>query len=130
MDSTELDVLLSSHAGLRSSVHDVRGAAQASVLCWGNVDDEARHGTFDVIIGADVVTTLYDPIALADTIYNLSHAGTKVYISFKERLSSIHDTFHNAIRKRFAGMEIIKPLHSRNRNADVRIIVAHSKKRL
>jgi hypothetical protein len=105
-----------------------RGSAVPSVLCWGNKDQEAQHGPHDIILGADVVATLYDPVALAETIHHLSHKSTKVYISFKERLSSIHRQFEAAMHDRFERIDILPPVGSRNHNPAVQILVAESKK--
>ncbi|GAX22985.1 hypothetical protein FisN_15Hh119 [Fistulifera solaris] len=104
-----------------------RGSATASVLCWGNKEQQESHGTFDVIVGADLVASLYDPYALADTLFQLCHNQSKVYISFKERQTEYHVMFETAMRKRFSKMDIMIP-QSRNANPAVRILVAESKK--
>lgn len=98
----------------------------ASVLEWGDRAAEERHGTFDVVIGADVVASLYDPIQLARTIVRLCHATTVVYISFKERLSAIHRQFEAEMDRLFRETEMVRP-ESRNRNPDIRILVARCK---
>ena len=99
-----------------------------SVLEWGDREAEARHGTFDVVFGADVVASLYDPVALAHTIANLCHNETAVYIGFKERLSTVHRQFEAAMANLFRSIEIVaRPVVSRNRNPDVNILVAHGK---
>jgi Lysine methyltransferase len=96
-------------------------------LDWA--DTETSHGPFDVVLGADVVATLYDPVALAHTVKRLCHDETRVYISFKERLSTIHRQFEEEMSKLFSEVRIIErrengqPL-SRNRNPDVRILIA------
>ena len=53
---------------------------------------------YDLIIGADIVASLYDPVALANAIYSLAGKHTKVYISFKGRAEEYHDAFNVAIR--------------------------------
>jgi hypothetical protein len=105
-----------------------RGSVMASVLCWGNLEQEAQHGKFDIVFGADVVSTLYDPIALAETISNLSHSQSIVYVSFKERLSSIHRQFEESMHERFGTIEILQPRTSRNLNPEVHILVARHRK--
>ena len=82
--------------------------------------------TFATILGADVVAKLYDPHALVQTICQCSNAQTSVYISFKKRLSSLHRTFEEEMAKHF-DITIVEP-HSRNRNPQVRILVATNKK--
>jgi len=99
----------------------------AQVLDWAKVeagiaDDTAP--TYDVILGADVVASLYDPVALARTIHALARADSIVYLTFKERLSTIHRQFENEIDNLFGEWNIFSPPpHSRrNHNPDVRII--------
>lgn len=122
------------------------------VLAWGCRQDEERHGLFDIVVGADVVATLYDPLALVETISRLCHEESQVFISFKERLSSLHRQFEEDMRSHFAMVGILhQPLQrfastatntseihndspsddtimSRNRNPDVHILVASGKK--
>lgn len=125
-DTKDLDEVYWEYMGGESGRRDSRGSASASVLCWGNKEQEASHGTFDVILGADLVASLYDPYALADTVFHLCHNSTKVYISFKERQTEYHVMFETAMRKRFTKLEILSP-QSRNANPGVRIIVAENK---
>lgn len=101
-----------------------------SILDWGDQDDIERHGTFDIVLGADVVASLYDPLALANTIASLCHSSQSVvYISYKERLSVIHRDFEAAMQQRFDTMELLpQPYASRNRNPDVYILVARGKR--
>jgi len=112
---------------------------KASVLEWGDLDAEAASGTFDVILGADVVASLYDPVLLAQTIYRLSHDESIVYISFKERLSTVHRQFEDEMRRLFENVTVVPPViqndngtttlwRSRNRNPDIQILKACVKK--
>lgn len=97
----------------------------AQVLDWADVQADASNAmTYDVILGADVVASLYDPVALAKTIHALAHGDTVVYLTFKERLSSIHRQFESAVDDLFDQWEIYDPPpHTRrNRNPDVRIM--------
>jgi predicted nicotinamide N-methyase len=133
LDAKKLDEVYWEYMGGEASssssdYRDSRESATASVLCWGNKEQEESHGTFDVIIGADLVASLYDPYALADTVFHLCHNQSKVYISFKERQTEYHVMFETAMRKRFSKLEILLP-NSRNANPEVRILVAESKKK-
>ncbi|GAX23399.1 hypothetical protein FisN_15Lh119 [Fistulifera solaris] len=130
LDTKNLDEVyweyMGGEASSSSGCHDSRGSATASVLCWGNKEQEKSHGTFDVIIGADLVASLYDPYALADTVFHLCHNQSKVYISFKERQTEYHVMFETAMRQQFSKLEILLP-NSRNANPEVKILVAESK---
>jgi len=95
------------------------------VLDW---DGNKYHGTFDVIVGADVVASLYDPVALARTIHATAHTSSMIFVSFKERLSCIHRRFENEMKTLFETLETVKPEGSRNHNPDVQILIARGKK--
>jgi hypothetical protein len=123
----EDDGVLSDYAGDDSKLS--HGSVSAFPLPWG-CSDYSRHGTFDVVVGADVVASLYDPVALAQTISSVSHSESVVYVSFKERLSTIHRSFEDEMRSLFEFMEISKPSGSRNRNPDIQILIARGKKKL
>ena len=98
----------------------------AQVLDWSDVVTNPQHyqnNNYDVILGADVVASLYDPVALAQTMYTLAHGNTVVYLSFKERLSVMHRQFEAAIAERFEEWHIISSgSGSRNRNPEVQIM--------
>jgi Lysine methyltransferase len=107
-------------------------SVQVATLDWADAS-RSMLGQFDVVMGADVVATLYDPCALAETIHRLCRDDeTIVYISFKERLSTIHRQFEQHMRNRFSKVQIIdqrengQPL-SRNRNPSVRILIAQQR---
>jgi SAM-dependent methyltransferase len=62
-------------------------SVSAFPLAWG-CSDYSTHGTFDVVMGADVVASLYDPVALlAKIIWSVAPHSRSivVYVSFKER---------------------------------------------
>ena len=118
------------HRDVVSNNEHVRGSVSASILTWGDRGQEESHGTFDIVFAADVVATLYDPVALAKTIANLCHDKTTVYVSFKERLSSIHRHFEESMGARFGRIDIIRPTESRNRNPEIRIMIARAKRKL
>jgi Lysine methyltransferase len=111
----------------KSNTKSTSSIVEVYPLDWA--DTESSHGPFDVVLGADVVASLYDPVALAHTVKRLCHDETRVYISFKERLSTIHRQFEEEMSRLFSEVRIIdqrengQPM-SRNRNPDVRILIA------
>jgi Lysine methyltransferase len=97
--------------------------ATAFPLAWGtNV-----KGHYDVILGADVVAGIYDPIKLAQTIADLCHDHTLVYITVNSRLTEIIATFEVAMNQHFEHIEHRAPV-SRNKNPNVSILVATGKR--
>jgi Lysine methyltransferase len=109
-----------------------------SPLDWDNSDQkrslrESKDGRpWDVVFGADIVASLYDPVSLAQTIAGLcSTAKTVAYVGFKERLSTIHRQFESEMAAWFRDIEILRPPHNgcRNRNPDVYILTARGKRR-
>jgi hypothetical protein len=128
-DDDDDDGLLSEYTGSDSDSKQSHSSVSAFPLAWG-CSDYSKHGTFDVVMGADVVASLYDPVALAKTIWSVAHSRSVVYVSFKERLSSIHRCFEEELQSLFEHMEIIKPCGSRNRNPDIQILIARGKRKL
>jgi 23S rRNA U2552 (ribose-2'-O)-methylase RlmE/FtsJ len=124
------DGILSDYTGGEDEDDSKRSHSSVSAfpLSWG-ASDYVTYGTFDVVMGADVVASLYDPVALAQTIWSLAHSRSIVYVSFKERLSSVHRIFEEELQSLFEHMEIVKPSSSRNRNPDIRILIARGKKK-
>jgi nicotinic acid mononucleotide adenylyltransferase len=110
---------------LSSQQHNTsaRGSACTAVLDWG----QAHYGDerFDLVIGADVVASLYDPYALARTIHSLANVAV---ISFKERLSSVHRDFEEHMASFYESINIIQPTGCRNRNPNVQIMIAKGRK--
>jgi hypothetical protein len=114
----------------------------ASILPWGDLQAEAQHGQFDVVLGADVVASLYDPVALAQCLYRMLRSdddNNKVYIAYKERLSTRHRQFEAELARWFDTVTVLDPLQlqmsprsslpaCRNRNPDVKILVAQGKR--
>mmetsp|Transcript_27436 Transcript_27436/g.63697 ORF Transcript_27436/g.63697 Transcript_27436/m.63697 type:complete len:158 (+) Transcript_27436:299-772(+) len=98
------------------------------VLRWGNPSDIMAVAPVDIVLGADVVASLYDPIALADTIWSLCHDQSKVYISYKSRLDVPHERFEGRFRELFASVIRTRP-NSRNRNPNVWILIAQQKRK-
>jgi hypothetical protein len=109
------------------SAMDARGTVSASVLRWGEVEDDGKQ--YDVVLGADVVASLYDPIALADTMHALCHDRSVVYVSYKRRLTDPHVRFESQLHCLFEKVECIRPT-SRNKNPQVWILKAYGKKEL
>lgn len=107
---------------------DARGTVLASVLRWGvREDDDGKQ--YDVVLGADVVASLYDPIALADTMHALCHNRSVVYVSYKRRLTDPHVKFENRLECLFEKVERIRPT-SRNNNPHIWILKAYGKKEI
>jgi hypothetical protein len=107
---------------------DARGTVSASVLRWGVMEEEDGK-QYDVVLGADVVASLYDPIALADTMHALCHDRSVVYVSYKGRLTDPHVRFENRLECLFDNVERIRPT-SRNKNPQVCILKANGKKEI
>jgi len=82
----------------------------ASVLELGDVKAEAEAGTFDVVIGADVAASMCNPVALAHAICCLSHDDALVFVSFKERLSIVHQQFKDEMQQLFDCVNIVSPV--------------------
>ena len=101
---------------------DMQGSnVTASVLDWSNVPEDFVKA--DVVLGADVVASLYDPVALAETIHQLCHSNTVVLVSGKNRLDKPHEIFESRLGELFGSVVKTKPT-SRNRNPQVFLIKA------
>jgi predicted nicotinamide N-methyase len=95
------------------------------VLEWGrNVS-----GEFDIILGADVVASIYDSFALAKTIYDLAHENTKVYLACEDRLAGSIEAFESHMNNMFEHVER-KKSNSTNKNPKVWILQVHGKRKL
>jgi len=101
------------------------GTVSASVLRWGVTDDYRQQ--YDVVLGADVVASLYDPIALAETMHALCHEESIVYVSYKGRLTGPHEEFEKRLGQLFENVGRIRP-ESRNKNPQVWILKAIGKR--
>ena len=102
------------------------GTVESRVLRWG-VEEDYGGAPFDVIIGADIVASLYDPIALARTLHALSGPNTKIYISSKSRLDKPHEEFDEEMNRLFKRVERVVP-ESRLRNPLVSVMVFGGKR--
>jgi hypothetical protein len=99
------------------------------VLQWG-VTSNYINAPYDVIMGADVVTSIYDPIALAQTFYALSGPHTKIYISGKTRLDKPHEIFEMEMKRLFVSVRKIDVPNSRLRSPNVFVLVVQGKQEL
>lgn len=99
-----------------------------TILRWG-VKEDYKDGPFDVIIGADIITSLYDPEALAQTIFDLCHEKTKVYICFKKRLEGPHIVFENAMKMLFNEVSFMKPITRLHNPNNVTVLMVANAKR-
>mmetsp|Transcript_30849 Transcript_30849/g.46810 ORF Transcript_30849/g.46810 Transcript_30849/m.46810 type:complete len:333 (-) Transcript_30849:131-1129(-) len=97
------------------------GSCEARVLDWGDREDGRKY---PVIVGADVVASLYDPIKLAETIHSLCQEDSKVFISYKSRLDGPHQLFEGRMRELYETVECMIPQGSRNKNPNVKILQA------
>mmetsp|Transcript_2339 Transcript_2339/g.4245 ORF Transcript_2339/g.4245 Transcript_2339/m.4245 type:complete len:447 (-) Transcript_2339:69-1409(-) len=112
-----------------------KGTVTSRVLRWGveedyflNNEDKQEEQTYDAIIGADIVASLYDPVALAQTLHALCGPTTKIYISSKSRLDKPHETFDAEMARLFDRVEKKVPPCSRLKNPNVFIIQAEGKR--
>ena len=112
----------------RDDLFRSEGTAEAKVLRWG-VKSDYEGAPFDVVFGADVVASLYDPIALANTFSDLCGPKSLVYLSYKGRLDEPHLLFEAELKRLFRVVERIvhSSIHSRNKNSDVCILKAWGK---
>lgn len=115
-----------------------KGTVKSRVLRWGNEEDyfldedqqqqQGEQQAYDVIIGADIVASLYDPIALAQTLHALCGPTTKIYISSKSRLDKPHEEFDKEMTRLFT--KVVKKVCpcSRLKTPNVFIIEAGGKR--
>ena len=96
--------------------------ASVQVLEWG----KPVHRHYDVILGADVVASIYDSFALAKTIYDLAHSKTWVYLACRDRLAGSIEQFESYLKQMFQFVERQKA-DSSNRNPNVWILTARGK---
>lgn len=103
-----------------------KGHIMAQTLRWGNEADY-QGKTYDVILGADIVTSLYDPVALAAALHALSGSETRIYISAKSRLDKPHQEFDDEMKRLFARCDKVK-VESRLKSPSVFVMVFVGKK--
>ncbi len=108
------------------------GTVSSRVLRWG-IESDYQGAPYDCIIGADIVTNLYDPVALAQTIHALSGPNTRIYISGKARLDKPHEEFDVEMQRLFQSVKKIQMndgIQSRLKSPNVFIIVAEGRRSL
>lgn len=101
---------------------------ESRVLTWGLKEEYPSDKKFDIIIGSDIVTTLYDPYALAQTLYDLSSENTRIYLSAKSRLDQPHRDFEEAVQQLFHNFVKLPCESSRNICPNIFIIEISRKK--
>lgn len=110
-----------------------KGRISCFSLDWDEVTKSsssfsACNQTFDIVLGAELVASLYDPIALAHTIHALTHDQSTVYIGMKDRLDTVNRQFEAAMCDLFVDVETnIRPA-TRNRNPYTWILIAKQRK--
>eukprot|EP00980_Cylindrotheca_fusiformis_P005641 scaffold1184_cov132-Cylindrotheca_fusiformis.AAC.62 len=93
------------------------------VLEWGKTVAGEKH---DVILGADVVASIYDSYGLVKTIHELSHDKTIVYLACEDRLAGSIESFESHMRTMFEHVER-KKSNSKNNNPKVWILQVYGK---
>ena len=96
-------------------------------LRWG-VKEDYGDKPCDVIVGGDIVASLYDPIALAQTLHALSGPTTKIYISSKSRLDKPHEEFDKEMKRLFEKVDRVLIPESRLKNPTVFVMTFEGKK--
>ena len=135
VDAAAVDDLSDEERGLLTFLDGgkAKGTVTSRVLRWGVKEDyfldnqKQEEQVYDVIIGADIVASLYDPVALAQTLHDLCGPTTKIYISSKSRLDKPHEIFDAEMARLFDKVEKTVPC-SRMRNPNVFIIQAEGKR--
>ncbi len=81
------------------------------MLRWG-IESNYASAPYDVVVGANVVSLPYDPVALAWMFHTLSGLRTRVYVSGKTRLAGPHVAFKGEIVRLFARVPRVDRLRS------------------
>ena len=99
---------------------NAKGFENATVgeLEWGTT---TTHEKYDVVVGSDVVASIYDSSALAKTIYDLANEHSQVYLACRDRLAGSIEQFEMHLTRLFANVRRRKAT-STNRNPDVWIL--------
>lgn len=106
-------------------IKNSQGKIRASTLRWGLPQDYRQ--TYDTVIGADVVASLYCPKSLAKTIYDLCHEESHVYLALNRRLDDVLVVFQDAMRDLFGVVEEVE-VSVRRRNRGVFVLHAFGKR--
>jgi predicted nicotinamide N-methyase len=94
-------------------------------LEWGVTG--INNQKYDVILGADVVASIYCAEALAKTIDELAKPDSRVYLACRDRLAGTIDQFESYMRQIFSHVERTKA-ESFNKNPDVWVFSASGKR--
>lgn len=99
---------------------NAKGIENATVgeLEWGTT---ATLEKYDVIVGSDVVASIYDSSALAKTIYDLTNQHSQVFLACRDRLAGSIEQFEGHLRRLFSNVTRQKAT-SHNKNPDVWIL--------
>lgn len=105
---------------------NAKGVDNATVgeLEWGTT---ATLDKYDLIIGADVVASIYSAPALAQTIYDLSNQRSQVYLACRDRLAGSIEQFEAQLKRLFTTVERRKAT-SNNKNPDVWVLYASGRR--
>lgn len=114
-DLPQLQPLLEKNAGKDAST---------GVLEWGKNNNMDKY---DVILGADVVASIYDSTGLARTIYDLAKVDSRVYLACRDRLAGNVERFEAYMKQYFTIVERRKA-ESQNKSPNVWIMFATGKR--
>lgn len=100
---------------------NAKGFENATVgeLEWGTTT--ASLEKYDIIVGSDVVASIYDSSALAKTIYDLADERSQIYLACRDRLAGSIEQLEMHLTRLFANVRRRKAT-STNRNPDVWIL--------
>jgi predicted nicotinamide N-methyase len=100
---------------------NAKGFENATVgeLEWGTTTTNLEK--YDIIVGSDVVASIYDSSALAKTIYDLADQRSQVYLACRDRLAGSIEQFEVHLTRLFANV-CRRKATSTNRNPDVWIL--------
>ena len=128
-DLPELQPLLQQNC-VTNFPHQTNNNVTHGVLEWGSNANSTTAHTYDVILGADVVTSIYSADKLAHSLYALStNAHTQIYIAYRERVTGMLATFRTRMHTMFAVVDTTTlPPNSTNHNPTVVIVYLTGKK--
>eukprot|EP00934_Nitzschia_sp_Nitz4_P002854 Nitzschia sp. Nitz4//scaffold19_size178191//83162//83974//NITZ4_001977-RA/size178191-processed-gene-0.18-mRNA-1//1//CDS//3329540679//2844//frame0 len=92
--------------------------AVVEVLEWGKTPVVETH---DIIIGADVVASIYDSDALVKTLYDLASPHSHIYLAGRDRITGTCETLEHRLQQLFHTVQRETPL-SENKNPTVWIL--------
>jgi hypothetical protein len=119
------------HSNIKSNFGTSSSSGDMIVLCrvlWWGVKSDYAGMPYNVVIGANVVVSPYDLVALAQMFHELNGLWTRVYILVKTPLAGPHVAFEGEMARLFARVHRINRMHSRLRSPGVFIIVADGKR--